>query len=1802
MYSSIQKKSLLVVILTIVTIFCLVFFINNSTSANVYNDSYGDFIQFENKIIDLLNEDKETSSESGLKARSLNSSNNSASNSTFALKRLIVLGDIDYYYGAKEVISGYKDYNILSFDSEAQTAYAYNQLSKNDNITVIIDQEIHTSDYADNDYVYGSNYSWGAKAMNVGGIYDYLQTNGTSEDIVVAVLDTGINVNHTLFSDRLLEENGKVVGYNYYQAVNKEEYDFEDDNGHGSHVAGIITQLTPSNVKILPIKVLNSNGSGTFLVFISALERVLSQYSDDYNICCVNMSLGGSASALISQQLNNLFNQLREKNILSVISAGNDQLDTSDYMPANCESAIVVSALERNNDVYSFDYDYSNFGSTIDISAPGTSILSASHTSNSGGCYKSGTSMAAPHVSAAVALLCCDNIYWDGSTPLYTDELLENRLYENTTDLGDSGWDKYYGVGMVDLKYFNVENQQDVLTFKNGDTILDVSTYIEFEDSFTLTIVAPSSRYQIYYTTDGTIPTKSSSLYSSTLTITHSDIYYFIAYQIIGGEITESSILYKVDMFNPNDNVEDFFVNRNGTLTEYTGHFKELEIPSVVNGLRVTALGIRLFDNNEIVSLTLPVNCLTIGEYCFADCTNLKTIEFENVTRLASYAFQNCLSLIEINVDKVESVGEEKQNYDIIGHVFEGCTTLSEVYLPSLVSIGEESFINSGVEMVAIGRQFTTTYGEGVGSGITIYGYSGSTAEEYCSTFGNTFVAIDEFALTKDLTTTKHVWRGDEESISVKAQGLRLSYQWYYTNDTIENGEAIDGENSNTLFLNTLYIGTLKYFVIVTDWEGNTIYSTLCAVTVEANVDFHVAQIYTGTTWNYYESLVDAIEASSDDDVIVLTDDCYLSEKVTIDKNITILSVNSSTIYIHQTLFKSEPIITVDENASLTLGYSGTNYQGLTVTQLNIDGQAEKGNMGIFIKLLQNANLSILDSTTLKNLNADKIIDGENGTTLTIQGGSIIDSKSNFKTGKEYLISATNVVIGDNANLSNLTATVGSIIYINNGNLTINDANFSKNSANFIFFSSNGGNTTINGGTFKNNICDALIKFSIDGTLKLLGGTSQNNTSLNGNYNDVYLTDETITTNDINQDCVQLGQKCGFTNYYLYNSKIDFPIKVMEELTISQINFDILNVENYENSPIIIFEDGLTADISCFRYKWYYFVLGDTVNSETYVYLQEQPDYTLTYIISENESKTQKYKAGETIEIIENPTTEYYDFVGWYKEKECINQYNFTVMPSNDVTVYAKWTPKSYTIYASSDDNGQITPNGKISKLYMESQTFFFTASVGYHVANIYIDGNPLSASLVENAIINGYTFENINKDYEIYVTFEIDLFSILSETGENGTISPLGTRSYRYGQSATYIITANIGYHIENIFIDGQPLDNNEFDNILKNGYVFENITTTHTIRVEFSINIYVITSSSNENGDVTPKGEIKVEHGQSQTFFITASEGYHVESIIVDDNILDSIELNEAITNGYTFKNITQNHTLQVEFKVTTYQITYDLGYGNSDEIVGYEYNSIIKAYVPMREGYDFIGWFVDEDLQEEYDFSTMPAGDFTLYAKWKIEVYKLDTIVVGNGEISLADEYGHALLTDENGEIEREYNSSVVCYITPDKGYYVLSITIDDVVLDGEEFDNAKQNGYKFENIDDVHTIEATFDICKYTLSINVEGDGRFYTNQDITNVKYGESRIFYIDTDYDKNRIEVYVNGRLFSESESSAIRIDNIEQDLNINVRFIERPFFETETGKIVLIVIGIIGGIILIAIPITVFISRKRLYSDMEKY
>lgn len=205
----------------------------------------------------------------------------------------------------------------------------------------------------------------------------------------VYVMDSGINSSHTDFSGRILPGwNGLNDGTGT-----------SDCNGHGTHVAGTVAGTkygVAKKANIVPLKALQCDGSGWSSTVVAGIDWAIAHHQAG-KPAVLNMSIGGFSAASLDYAVQNAVND----GITVVAAAGNSNQDACLTSPSKVGPAITVAAMDINNSMASF----SNYGSCVDIQAPGVSILSAWNNSSTGYNTMSGTSMATPHVAGAAAIL-----------------------------------------------------------------------------------------------------------------------------------------------------------------------------------------------------------------------------------------------------------------------------------------------------------------------------------------------------------------------------------------------------------------------------------------------------------------------------------------------------------------------------------------------------------------------------------------------------------------------------------------------------------------------------------------------------------------------------------------------------------------------------------------------------------------------------------------------------------------------------------------------------------------------------------------------------------------------------------------------------------------------------------------------------------------------------------------------------------------------------------------------------------------------------------------------------------------------------------------------------------------------------------------------------------------------------------------------------------------------------------------------------------------------------------------------------
>ncbi|MEU6824639.1 S8 family peptidase [Streptomyces atriruber] len=268
-----------------------------------------------------------------------------------------------------------------------------------------------------------SNAPWGLDRIDqpklpLSGTYTYPDSAGTG--VTAYVIDTGVRITHSEISGRAVNGYDAVDGDNTAQ----------DGNGHGTHVATTIAGKTygvAKKAKIVAVRVLDNNGSGTTAGVVAGIDWVTSNHAAGAP-AVANMSLGGGASTT----LDNAVKKSISDGVTYAVAAGNDNANAANTSPARVPTAITVGATSNTDARASF----SNYGSVLDIFAPGVNIKAGWNTSDTATNTISGTSMATPHVAGAAAVYLAGHT---SATPAQVSSALTNGATPNVVTSPGSG-------------------------------------------------------------------------------------------------------------------------------------------------------------------------------------------------------------------------------------------------------------------------------------------------------------------------------------------------------------------------------------------------------------------------------------------------------------------------------------------------------------------------------------------------------------------------------------------------------------------------------------------------------------------------------------------------------------------------------------------------------------------------------------------------------------------------------------------------------------------------------------------------------------------------------------------------------------------------------------------------------------------------------------------------------------------------------------------------------------------------------------------------------------------------------------------------------------------------------------------------------------------------------------------------------------------------------------------------------------------------------------------------------------------
>ncbi len=448
----------------------------------------------------------------------------------------------------------------------------------------------------------------------------------------------------------------------------------------------------------------------------------------------------------------------------------------------------------------------------------------------------------------------------------------------------------------------------------------------------------------------------------------------------------------------------------------------------------------------------------------------------------------------------------------------------------------------------------------------------------------------------------------------------------------------------------------------------------------------------------------------------------------------------------------------------------------------------------------------------------------------------------------------------------------------------------------------------------------------------------------------------------------------------------------------------------------------------------------------------------------------------------------------------------FTLVGAMTLTsvVNAEPTTKEFTVEGTIKVDGEdVVIKGKVtytheiySKLqidgadkgmYVEGDTVTITAEdapEGKHFAGwTVVKGNVTLADKNSKTT----TFVMGTEEVEIKANYEVNKYTIEVTSGENGKVSPAGSVSVNYGENQEFTITANTGYHIENVEVDGE--NKGKIDT-----YTFTDVKENHKIKATFAINTYTITSTAGANGTITETAT--VNYGDSKTFTITPNAHYHIEKVVVDGE-------DKGTINTYTFTDVKESHTIDVTFAIDTFTITTKTNDGGSitgSTTVNYGENTTLN--IVANAGYHIESVEVDGVNKGKIDIYTFDnvKENHTIKATFVIDTFTITTKTNDGGSIT--------------GNTTVNYNNNTTFTITPNTGYGIVEVKVDGTSV-------GAVTSYEFKNVMKNHTIEVIFGVTteeSFKTAVNKGGNVYLADNINLGSVFYEDSNVKIYGGDY------------------------------------------------------------------------------------
>lgn len=606
------------------------------------------------------------------------------------LPRLIVQSDKPINtYNAIDVVSGFSNFYIVQFENEQDTNFAHEQYINNPDI-ISVEYDISYNAFT---YTTGNNTKKNTELtfedyengwyLNGTGL-DYILNKYKKRelpDVVIAVIDTGVDLNNEYINDR-------IIPTKFNNSGEDDQASEQDFYGHGTMITSLIKNCTTENVKVANFRCGTSRGRITPTAACTAILSAV-----NFGVEIINCSFTiNNTFALVQEAIDYAYKQ----SCALFAAAGNNTGDLELFSSPLTTSVICVGSSNK----YYAPSSFTAWGKYCDILAPGEDM--PLFDLNNEIVSTNGTSFSSPFMASLFAM----------HLSIYPTIPFKERIRIITS--AGSGTDEdyvseYFGSGIVNVpKLFSFNGlEEPQFNYSDGKYVGKVSLEITAEDDS-----------DIYYTTDGTYPSKTNGkLYTETIELEDE----WLTIRAIAYKNEQRSNLNTLDICSAVLGTDDMFtVNEDGVLTGYTGKVKYLKIPEVINGITVKEISyysgfntaeiygvilpdtveylgwtidkydrptvideqVGAFQENESIEFLIGKGIKVLGYYAVSHMSNIYEVDFPNCEVIMSQSFIDC-GILGARFPKVKSIDNQ---------AFYNNYRLREIYLPECISLGYGTF------------------------------------------------------------------------------------------------------------------------------------------------------------------------------------------------------------------------------------------------------------------------------------------------------------------------------------------------------------------------------------------------------------------------------------------------------------------------------------------------------------------------------------------------------------------------------------------------------------------------------------------------------------------------------------------------------------------------------------------------------------------------------------------------------------------------------------------------------------------------------------------------------------------------------------------------------------------------------------------------------------------------------------------------------------------------------------------------------------------------------------------------------